>query len=754
MAEDIVQWPYDADPMANNEVSEETRIMAANERDLDKMASVTVGQLAEVAATKVEMSGIEMEPVTGGATSGTATNIPNGPSGQNRKAEASPGWYKFGSAAAVEAQEGFLWTIWWDGSSWSLENRGPLPKGEDGASLLKPWSESSADYPYAQNVQVRHDGVAYVSLVNNNTSEPGTNPANWQAVGGSGGVTEWSAKVFREDDQVIHKGGLYKAAEITTAADEPGVSPKWVLKIAGYREGNSPNIYEIVDPEGNVLAWIDENGKWHASYEKNAIDVEMVNGLKGVLGRLNKLSPLEGEGPNLLEFKDPEGNILGHVDAEGGWHLPKLASDSLTKVKQVNPFGVTGKREVHLPKMEFFRVDMYGPLPTDTTGEIGTEVVLEFTYLRKKIVTFNAECWIQGNISAGFSKSNFSVDILNDDMKSVDVKIGHWPVVDGFHMKGLQRDPTHVRDTGGTRVWREMARTRPFPYNYIRDLLTPEETNKSETEFNVKRFYNDDAQFIGDGIPFELYYHGQFRGLYTWKLKKSRAVYAFDNRNENHIQLDGIQGAGYEVFDTYEDMAAEWEVKSPRSRNVTQATKDNAMRIFQYWEAVKQGEVDLLATHQDYIHLVAWIDYMIWSQLIYHTDNVYNNHHIGTYNGTHWVPFPHDIDAAFGNEGNTSLPFVQTGFVLQADPYYQIRTKMPNEVSERYTELRNSGVLTMDNFRKIFGGISSAIPAWVYEQNNELWTAAFAKPQYHTMDQIYSFLHSRLEFLDSNWLIS
>lgn len=128
MAEDIVQWPYDADPMANNEVSEGTRIMAANENDEDKMASVTVGQVAERAAAQVELVGIELEPLEGGEAEGQATEVGPGPQTGNRKAEASPGWYDFGSGP-VEAATGRRWIAWWDGGQqeWSLRDMGPIP---------------------------------------------------------------------------------------------------------------------------------------------------------------------------------------------------------------------------------------------------------------------------------------------------------------------------------------------------------------------------------------------------------------------------------------------------------------------------------------------------------------------------------------------------------------------------------------------------------------------------------------------------
>jgi hypothetical protein len=53
---------------------------------------------------------------------------------------------------------------------WGIQDQAPIPKGEDGASLLEVWSSTSPNYPYKINVQVRDSvGKTFVSLVSNNT---------------------------------------------------------------------------------------------------------------------------------------------------------------------------------------------------------------------------------------------------------------------------------------------------------------------------------------------------------------------------------------------------------------------------------------------------------------------------------------------------------------------------------------------------------------------------------------------------------
>ena len=75
----------------------------------------------------LDITDIELDPVQGGATEAEATVIPNGPSGQNRKMDASPGWYSVGGGAPVEATAGHVWKWFWNGTSWSLVDMGELP---------------------------------------------------------------------------------------------------------------------------------------------------------------------------------------------------------------------------------------------------------------------------------------------------------------------------------------------------------------------------------------------------------------------------------------------------------------------------------------------------------------------------------------------------------------------------------------------------------------------------------------------------
>lgn len=88
---------------------------------------VNLGDLTDLLKQYIEITSIEMEPLVGGGTSGTALEVPEGPVGELRTAEVSSGkWYDFGSGP-VEASAGRRWKAYWNGTSWSLKDMGALP---------------------------------------------------------------------------------------------------------------------------------------------------------------------------------------------------------------------------------------------------------------------------------------------------------------------------------------------------------------------------------------------------------------------------------------------------------------------------------------------------------------------------------------------------------------------------------------------------------------------------------------------------
>ncbi|MVZ65045.1 hypothetical protein GQF61_04220 [Sphingobacterium sp. DK4209] len=90
------------------------------------------------------ITGIELEPLVGGTTSGTALVVPNGPAGEQRTAEVASGlWYNFGSGA-VQSDITKRWKAYWSGSSWSLKDMGALPVTPIANVVVKDGTEATS----------------------------------------------------------------------------------------------------------------------------------------------------------------------------------------------------------------------------------------------------------------------------------------------------------------------------------------------------------------------------------------------------------------------------------------------------------------------------------------------------------------------------------------------------------------------------------------------------------------------------------
>lgn len=128
MAEQNVRWPQDATQLTDAEITPDTPLMAADNADDEKLSYITHSQLAESVGKIVEINGIEVKPIAGGATEATAVVLPAGPAGENRKMSNVTGWFKnSASGTPWEAKAENLNVNWWDGTTWSLGSSVPLP---------------------------------------------------------------------------------------------------------------------------------------------------------------------------------------------------------------------------------------------------------------------------------------------------------------------------------------------------------------------------------------------------------------------------------------------------------------------------------------------------------------------------------------------------------------------------------------------------------------------------------------------------
>lgn len=149
MAEQNVRWPQDATQLTKAEITPNTPLMAADSADDEKLAFITHEQLADSIAEIIEINGIEVKPIAGGATEATAVVLAAGPAGENRKMAGVTGWFKNATGPAWEAPIENSNVNWWDGSTWSLGSSQPLPEVQpDGSVIAGDTNAVSGDTVY------------------------------------------------------------------------------------------------------------------------------------------------------------------------------------------------------------------------------------------------------------------------------------------------------------------------------------------------------------------------------------------------------------------------------------------------------------------------------------------------------------------------------------------------------------------------------------------------------------------------------
>ncbi|OPC11971.1 hypothetical protein BAX93_05580 [Elizabethkingia meningoseptica] len=568
----------------------------------------------------------------------------------------------------------------------------------------------------------------------------------------------WEPRGFDIGSQVFYNGAIYEANADTLPTDVPGVEipnvpSKWELKLKAFQSIVEEDLFQIVDGNGNLIGAWDKRGNFFTSYRDASIPMEAISGLNTLTEYLSETTKfiknslfIDSKGQDVFEIRDGNGNIFGSVDSEGTLRVRKIIAGKVKELHTTHDYGVTGKKYVNLPDLEFFRVNIEGQLPTDTSeARTPTKVVVTImTADNKKLVTFNALMSIQGQYTTSYLKKGYSIDLYNDEWEEVYLKIGKNPALKGFHMKAYHNDVTHTRDVCGGMMWAETLKSRPYPENLFKEL----NTSRIQT-YNEYAYYAD-AKYCLTGIPCEVYISGEFFGLYTWRLKKSLENFAMNSSNENHIFLDNLNVVGVALgnlnWSSYDDIIKFYEVRCPKKKGVTNVTKANVVRFFQYMKDVYTGAKDFTNTYQEYMRLYSWLDWIILAELFMHWDSVHNNASYMSYNGKHFMPGLMDLDNTISLDNRNV-----NDFFITEDIWTKFKAQFSTQIKTRYAQLRNNGSISMETVIRIYGGHSAKIPMSVYTRDYKKWGKAEFTHPVPNMDLIYNTYAERISFLDGKW---
>lgn len=477
------------------------------------------------------------------------------------------------------------------------------------------------------------------------------------------------------------------------------------------------------DAEGKILSATNPDGSHYIHNAKSETIPEEFSHIEDPEGRTEITT-------------DEEDKILGYRDSEGTRHEHKISanhinlSDDAAKevneafksagIKMENPsdFSKDSYIELPIPRVAA-QVRLYAPkLPTTKTDNIEAEIEYndkDGNYFRKPVI-LNA----QGSSSMSYYVKNMAIDI-NDESK---IKFGDFPAQDSFHLKKYYIDAFRGQCIVGYHLIEQMYMTRPYGERRPWDYLNTNNSVENGTG-SISKDFDNCSKSHPDGFPIRIIWVNSstkeetVMGVYAWNLKKSREVYNVNKKKAENIILDGEINSS-SLFGGAVDWT-KFEIRNPKSLldingdkydgdnpKELSDTDSSSKKVKDYIIRLSGAMADLKTnnnkeTFEKYFNVPFFIDYFLQSQVTYNADGFNKNWIWGTLDGQKWNPNIYDEDSIFGLNAATGAYIIknsdqQTILGLSADlPTYYLSQLYETEIKERYKELRDVGVFTVDN---------------------------------------------------------
>ena len=471
----------------------------------------------------------------------------------------------------------------------------------------------------------------------------------------------------------------------------------------------------------------------------NGIDVNNVSATTELSESVQELS---ANTQQFSVFDDPEGRtemttdaenkILGYRDSEGTRHEHKISAKHLelsdeaanevneafksAGIKMENPSDFSKDSHIELPIPRIAaQVRLYAPkLPTTKQDDIEAEIEYndkDGNYFRKPVI-LNA----QGASSMAYYVKNMAIDI-NDGSE---IKFGDFPTQDSFHLKKYYIDAFRGQCIVGYWLMEQVYKSRPlgqqYPYEYSY-------SNESTTDGlgDVKKDFFNGAKCHPDGFPIIITWVNSntneeiWMGVYAWNLKKSKEVYNCNKKKAENIILDG-KISSETLFRGTIDWS-QFEIRNPKSLITTDGEKydgDNPKELSDTDATSKQvkaylnrlsgveaalKENNTKETFEKYFIVNSFIDYYLVSQVLYNFDGFLKNWIWCTWDGLKWTPTLYDVDSIFGAywNGTYVIPNSDKQKILGEGAILGLASLYNAEISERYKQLRDNGIFSVDN---------------------------------------------------------
>ncbi|MBO4550761.1 MAG: CotH kinase family protein, partial [Bacteroidaceae bacterium] len=418
---------------------------------------------------------------------------------------------------------------------------------------------------------------------------------------------------------------------------------------------------------------------------------------------------------------------------------------------------------IRLPEPYLAYVNITGISDMPTTKTQNLHAWLEFydgagNFFRKR-VTLN----VQGNSSLGFVKRNISVNFYEekwDGGNTPDITFGNWVKQDAFHLKAYYGDFFRGCGKIAYDIYDDITSDRECPLPWQRAKVATASAN---------------AMCHPNGFPCYIYLNDRFYGLYVWSLKKNHKNMGQEKDNPLHIHIDGTI-SDKAVFDGSIDWS-QFEVRTPKGlycvdvetptaggkprykmydgnhpselidetmpyfdptnqgHVLTNKVKQSLVNLSNYYARLQKADEThpdaeaFRALYSQFFDTQGLIDYFVHTLVTNNYDGHWKNWQWFTYDGVKWFVEPYDLDCTFGLHHTGGFIFPPEWY-SHTNRYYQIPANacqklflkyFPNEVRERYIELREKRLINAQRYISYFQAWEERIGTLGYEMEFARW---------------------------------
>lgn len=562
---------------------------------------------------------------------------------------------------------------------------------------------------------------------------------------------------FRGLDQII----VYRLSTGTiteqfngTDVSEWTADSNWDLIIDAVSTTESNNLLAFLDKIGNVLFRVDPEGKMHvrlADYTVNyeALSVEVRNILNG----LQAVVSTSDNEKYISVLLDAENRIIEGVQKDGVRYVEKLKVGQFVETELNTPDtgSISNQEKAQIARpMSLPVINIVGTLPA--TKGVPLKVKMEFENWGIAPFVKWAEIDIQGRSSVAHPKKNYSIDLFNDEAltSAFSIKIGDWVYQDSFHMKANYTNITQANNVACANIAFDAFNTHPI-YRRRAWLTNP----YNEADNDLYRDYDLSARGVIDGFAVKILHNGEFHGHYTFNLKKHRANFHMGKDNKANILLDPANAFSFAKDFDY----TEWELRNPKIKGyvengeITDQTVVNSLNRFFSWTQNVTAD-NIRDTASDYLDIEYNIDYALIVQFIGASDNTSSNGLLGSWDGLRWTLNLYDLDQTCGFVGWTpgTYRFIAPSEIIQFNNGFteKLLSAYQTEVKQRYAELRDSKVFSVERVECHYRRIMDAIGYDGYKEELSKWndTPSYTEVK-DSLPRVLDWFSKRIPALDT-----